>query len=66
MPHPAQIKSPGTQAIITELARQTNRPVDEVEHVYAVQLDTLEAYATVKTFVPILAKRRTREVLSRH
>ncbi len=66
MQRPARIKSLGAQDVITDLARQTNRPVDEVEHVYAVQLDTLEAYATVKAFVPIFAKRRAREVLSRH
>jgi hypothetical protein len=52
--------------VILELARQTNRPVDEVESVYAQQLNVLESYATVKTFVPVFAKRRAREVLRRY
>ncbi|MGZ5035170.1 MAG: DUF3562 domain-containing protein [Usitatibacter sp.] len=66
MARTARIKTPGVHDVIVELARRTDRPVHEVEHEYAVQLDTLEAYATVKTFVSILAKRRTLEVLSRH
>jgi hypothetical protein len=61
-----RIKPPAARDVILELARQTERPPEEVESVYSQQLDMLEAYATVKTFVPVFAKRRTREALSRH
>ncbi len=56
----------GAQTAIADIARQTERPIEEVKNVYMQQLDLLHSYATVKAFVPILAKRRTREVLTRH
>jgi Protein of unknown function (DUF3562) len=58
--------APGEREVIVELAQQTQRPLDEVESVYEEQRDLLESYATVKTFVPVFAKRRAREVLARH
>jgi Protein of unknown function (DUF3562) len=54
------------QAAIADIARQTELPIEEVKNVYLQQLDLLHSYATVDAFVPILAKRRTREVLARH
>ena len=59
-------KAPGEREVIVELARQTQRPLHEVETVYEEQRELLESYATVKTFVPVFAKRRAREVLARH
>lgn len=59
-------KVPGAREVIIELAHQTQRPLDEVESVYERQLDLLESYATVKTFVPVFAKRRAREVLGQY
>jgi Protein of unknown function (DUF3562) len=61
-----RIKPQGAREVIVELARQTHRPLEEVESVYEHQLDVLESYATVKAFVAVFAKRRAREELARH
>jgi len=66
MPRQIRTKPPAARDVIVELARQTKRPLDEVESVYEQQLDILESYATVKAFVPVFAKRRAREVLAQH
>ncbi|HEX7558591.1 MAG TPA: DUF3562 domain-containing protein [Usitatibacter sp.] len=66
MPLDARARGVGVQSAIADIARQTERPIEEVKNVYLQQLDLLHSYATVKAFVPILAKRRTREVLTRH
>jgi hypothetical protein len=58
-------KRPAARDVIIELARETQHSPEEVERVYERQLAELEAYATVKAFVPVLAKRRARETLSR-
>ena len=49
---------------IHDLAVQTERPVDEVRAVYETELEAIYAEASVKTFVPIFAKRRTLERLT--
>jgi hypothetical protein len=59
-------KAPAAGDVIAELARQTQRPVDEVKAVYERELNELESYATVKTYLPVLAKRRARDTLSGH
>jgi len=61
-------RAPGTdpREAIAELARQTERPIDEVASVYSRQLEELEAYATVPAYVPLFAKRRARDILRRH
>jgi hypothetical protein len=51
--------------VIRELARNTQRPVEEVKDVYERQMAALEADAKVTAFLPVFAKRRTREELSR-
>jgi hypothetical protein len=61
-----RMKVAAAKDVIVELARQTARPIEEVGLVYEQQLNQLEAYATVKIFVPVLAKRRAREALTRH
>jgi hypothetical protein len=60
------VAAPRPRDVIAELARQTDRPIEEVESVYARQLEEVEAYATVKAFVPVIAKRRARDILRRH
>jgi hypothetical protein len=65
MQRQARVKPPVAHDVIVELARVTERPIEVVEVVYERQLSALEAYATVKVFVPVLAKRRAREVLTR-
>jgi hypothetical protein len=52
--------------VIVELARQTSKPLEEVQRVYTRQLAELDEYATVKAFVPVFAKRRTRDILSHY
>jgi hypothetical protein len=51
------------QDIIDELARRTGRPVEVVRTVYEEQLAILASDATVTVFLPVLARRRAREVL---
>jgi hypothetical protein len=57
--------APAPGDVIADLARQTERPIEEVEIVYARELEVLEAYASVKAFVPVFAKRRARDLLRR-
>jgi hypothetical protein len=57
---------PTSRDVIADLARQTERPVEEVESVYSRQLTELEAYATVFAYVPLFAKRRARDILRSH
>ena len=52
--------------VIYELARQTNRPVEEVLVVYEEQLAILGESANVKTYVDVIARRRTRDILTHH
>ena len=66
-PHSSYLAlAPRSQDVIAELVRQTDRPAEEVGKVYALQLVELDAYATVKTFIPVIAKRRARDILSHH
>jgi uncharacterized protein DUF3562 len=51
---------------INELARQTRKPLEEVAAVYERERARLDAQATVKTFVDVLAKRRAQELLRPH
>jgi hypothetical protein len=51
--------------VIHELARYTHQPVEEVKRVYEREMAALEQDAKVTTFLPVFAKRRAREELSR-
>jgi Protein of unknown function (DUF3562) len=55
--------TPASPEVIRELAQQTHRPIDEVKVVYERNLASLDAGAKVKTFVAILARRRTLQAL---
>jgi Protein of unknown function (DUF3562) len=55
--------TPASQEVIRELAQQTRRPIDEVKVVYERNLASLDAGAKVKTYVAILARRRTLQAL---
>jgi hypothetical protein len=48
------------------LARETDTPVDDVRELYRVEREKLEHSARVKTFVPVLARRRVKELLLVH
>lgn len=54
-----------TDDVFHDLARTTHRPVEEVKRVYERQMAALEIDARVTTFLPVFAKRRTREELNR-
>jgi len=56
---------PANQDVIRELAQQTRRPLDEVKMVYERNLASLDAGAKVKTYLTILARRRTLETLKK-
>jgi len=57
--------TPGNRLIAESLARATNTPVDEVAAIYARESVELERTARVKSFVGIIATRRTRAILSK-
>ena len=40
------------------LARETGAPVDTVREIYRVERDKLDRSARIKSFVPVLARRR--------
>jgi hypothetical protein len=52
------------QSITESLARKTNTPVEQVEEIYASESAELERTARIKTFIGVLATKRTRTVLS--
>lgn len=52
-----------SHALVRELARATNHSLEKVRSVYETEFHRLNTEARVKTFLPILAARRTREVL---
>lgn len=51
------------EAAITALAAQTRAPVDIVRHLYEEELAALDAEATVKNFIGIIAGRRVKQRL---
>jgi len=55
-----------THALVRELARETNQPVEAVRDVYDHQFRRLESDARVKTFLPIFAARHARRILAAH
>lgn len=63
---PAVVTQLQSHALLRELARVTNHPLDEVRVVYERQFRDLDSQARVKTYLPIFAARRTREVLATH
>jgi hypothetical protein len=65
MHSPIRRKTEPARDVIHQLARETQRPVEEVRTVYERQLEGLEARASVLAFVEILAQRKTREALRR-
>ncbi len=65
MHSPIRRKTEPARDVIHQLARETQRPVEEVRMVYERQLQGLEARASVLAYVEILAQRKTREALRR-
>jgi len=62
---PPHAHDPGKTLSITErLAHETNTPVEQVAEIYATESAELERTARVKTFISVLATRRTRIILN--
>lgn len=55
---------PQSHALVRELARESNQPIEEVRDIYENQFRQLESSARIKTFLPIFAARRARAVLA--
>jgi len=51
------------RSMVEELAATSQAPVDLVERVYRVELTSLESHARIRLYLPIIARRRAREVL---
>jgi hypothetical protein len=51
------------QPIAERLARETNRPIAQVAEIYANESAELERTARIKTFIGVLATRRTKIIL---
>ena len=56
---------PGTDAV-HRLAKQTKRPIEEVQAVYERELEALSKDAKVTTYIPVIAYRQARERLMGH
>jgi hypothetical protein len=54
---------PGNRLIAESLARATNTPLDHVAEIYARESAELERTSRVKSFIGIIATRRTRAIL---
>jgi hypothetical protein len=52
------------QPIAQRLALETNRPVEQVAEIYASESAELERSARIKTFIGVLATRRTKIILN--
>jgi hypothetical protein len=48
---------------IETLARQTDTPVETVHRIYNLERARLDQAARIKTYVPVLAYRRVKELL---
>jgi hypothetical protein len=52
------------QPIAERLALETNKPVEQVAEIYASESAELERSARIKTFIGVLATRRTKIILN--
>ena len=52
------------QSIAERIARETNKPVAHVAEVYATESAELDRTARIKTYVAVLATRRTKLILN--
>jgi hypothetical protein len=59
-----QAATPASHTVIRDLAVQTGRSYEEAEAAYEREIERLESAATVTTFIPVIARRRAKELLS--
>lgn len=45
------------------LARETDMPIETVHEIYSIEHAKLEQVARIKTYVPVLIRRRVKELL---
>jgi Protein of unknown function (DUF3562) len=57
--------SAGPESDIEILARETKMPLETVHKVYDIELAKLEHVARIKTYVPVLTRRRVKDLLQR-
>jgi len=57
-------KLAAVQSIAEQLANETNTPIEQVAEIYASESAELERTARIKTFIGVLATRRTRHRLN--
>jgi hypothetical protein len=55
-----------TDSDVEGLARETDTPVDAVRELYRAEREKLEHSARITAFVPVLARRRVKELLLVH
>ena len=63
--HDPRRAAPGRDAV-HRLAKQTKRPIEEVQAVYERELAALSKDAKVTTYIPVIAYRQARERLMNH
>lgn len=51
------------RATVEAIARDEGMPIEQVSEIYLIECMQLEQVARVKTFVPVIASRRTRNRL---
>jgi len=61
-PRDPQIAAP-QESDIESLARETNMPVATVQEMYQIEHAKLDQVAKIKTYVPVLIRRRVKELL---
>jgi Protein of unknown function (DUF3562) len=60
--HPQKLAA--AQSVAEQLANETNTPIEQVAEIYASESAELERTARIKTFIGVLATRRTRNKLN--
>jgi Protein of unknown function (DUF3562) len=58
------LRDSSSESEIELLARETKMPVETVHKVYAFEFAKLEQVARIKTFVPVLIRRRVKDLLT--
>jgi hypothetical protein len=65
MPNPPMLpqKPDATQSAIASLAQETDLPVEAVKVLYCEVQARMEQTARIKTYLPVLTRRRVKELL---
>jgi hypothetical protein len=55
--------APDSESDIESLARESDMPVATVQEIYKIEHAKLDQMAKIKTYVPVLIRRRVKELL---